>query len=88
MDCSVVAIGDQPGNVRPSGCRGARHAAPPLTRCPAQFLVSTTDFFYPLVKDPYRQGRIAACNVLSDIYAMGVTDVRPRVGHARPTCAH
>ncbi|XP_065827492.1 inactive selenide, water dikinase-like protein [Oscarella lobularis] len=37
-------------------------------------LVQTTDFFYPLVDDPYDQGRIACANVLSDLYAMGVTD--------------
>lgn len=35
-------------------------------------LISTTDFFYPLVLDPYMQGRISCCNVLSDIYAMGI----------------
>ena len=39
------------------------------------FLVSTTDFFYPLVEDPYMQGKIACANVLSDLYAMGVEDV-------------
>ena len=38
-------------------------------------LISTTDFFYPLVEDPYMQGRIACCNVLSDIYAMGISRV-------------
>lgn len=37
-------------------------------------LVQTTDFFYPLVEDPYMQGKIAAANVLSDLYAMGVTE--------------
>lgn len=36
-------------------------------------LVQTTDFFYPLVDDPYIQGRIACANVLSDLYATGVT---------------
>jgi len=36
------------------------------------FLAQTTDFFYPLVDDPYMQGRIACANVLSDLYAMGV----------------
>ncbi|CAH1265989.1 SEPHS1 [Branchiostoma lanceolatum] len=35
-------------------------------------LVQTTDFFYPLVDDPYMQGKIACANVLSDLYAMGV----------------
>jgi len=39
------------------------------------FVVSTTDFFYPNVEDPYLQGRIACANVLSDMYAMGVADV-------------
>lgn len=38
-------------------------------------LISTTDFFYPLVEDPYIQGRISCCNVLSDIYAMGINRV-------------
>merc|ERR1712004_898703 len=36
--------------------------------------VQTTDFFYPLVEDPYMQGKIACANVLSDLYAMGVTE--------------
>ena len=65
-------------------------------------LISTIDFFYPLVEDPYMQGRIgnktqaiytslkfpliflikyhlfffsACCNVLSDLYAMGVEKI-------------
>ncbi|OYO04777.1 selenide, water dikinase SelD [Enemella evansiae] len=36
-------------------------------------LISTTDFFTPVVDDPYDWGRIAAANALSDIYAMGGT---------------
>lgn len=39
------------------------------------YLVSTTDFFFPSVEDPYVQGKIACANVLSDAYAMGVTEV-------------
>jgi len=39
------------------------------------FMISTTDFFYPNVDDPYIQGRIGACNVLSDMYAMGVYEI-------------
>eukprot|EP00746_Dinoflagellata_sp_MGD_P008067 gnl/MRDRNA2_/MRDRNA2_116082_c0_seq1.p1 gnl/MRDRNA2_/MRDRNA2_116082_c0~~gnl/MRDRNA2_/MRDRNA2_116082_c0_seq1.p1 ORF type:complete len:309 (-),score=58.65 gnl/MRDRNA2_/MRDRNA2_116082_c0_seq1:197-1123(-) len=39
------------------------------------FVVSTVDFFYPLVEDPYLQGRIAACNVLSDMYSMGIDTI-------------
>ncbi len=36
-----------------------------------QALVSTLDFFPPMVEDPYLFGQIAAANALSDIYAMG-----------------
>jgi len=38
-------------------------------------LVSTADFFTPIVDDPYDFGRIAATNALSDVYAMGATPV-------------
>jgi len=38
------------------------------------FMISTTDYFYPSVDDPYVQGKIGAANVLSDLYAMGVVD--------------
>jgi len=38
-------------------------------------MVSTTDYFYPLVDDPYVQGKIGACNVLSDMYALGVVEI-------------
>lgn len=34
-------------------------------------LIQTTDFFPPIVDDPYLYGRIAATNALSDVYAMG-----------------
>lgn len=34
-------------------------------------LIHTVDFFTPVVDDPYTFGQIAACNALSDIYAMG-----------------
>lgn len=34
-------------------------------------LISTTDFFMPIVDDPYDFGRIAAANAISDVYAMG-----------------
>ncbi len=36
-----------------------------------QAIVATTDFFTPIVDDPYDFGRIAAANAISDIYAMG-----------------
>ena len=38
-------------------------------------IVSTVDFFTPIVDDPLQFGRIAACNALSDVYAMGATPV-------------
>jgi selenide,water dikinase len=38
-----------------------------------QAIVATTDFFPPVVDDPYTFGAIAAANALSDIYAMGGT---------------
>ncbi len=36
-----------------------------------QGVVATTDFFMPIVDDPYDYGRIAATNALSDVYAVG-----------------
>lgn len=38
-------------------------------------MISTCDFFYPCVDDPFMQGRIGACNVLSDMYALGVHQI-------------
>lgn len=38
-----------------------------------QAVIATTDFFTPIVDDPYDFGRIAATNALSDVYAMGGT---------------
>jgi len=40
-----------------------------------QAIVATTDFFTPIVDNPYDFGRIAATNALSDVYAMGGTPV-------------
>ncbi|MEP7182176.1 MAG: selenide, water dikinase SelD [Betaproteobacteria bacterium] len=38
-----------------------------------QAIVATTDFFMPIVDDPYDFGAIAATNAISDVYAMGGT---------------
>ncbi|MGB7542061.1 MAG: selenide, water dikinase SelD [Burkholderiales bacterium] len=40
-----------------------------------QAIVATTDFFTPIVDDPYDFGRIAATNALSDVYAMGARPI-------------
>src|SRR6202040_3666149 len=40
-----------------------------------QAVVATTDFFMPIVDDPFDFGRIAATNALADIYAMGGTPI-------------
>jgi selenide,water dikinase len=41
----------------------------------SQALIATTDFFMPIVDDPFEFGRIAATNALSDVYAMGGTPI-------------
>ncbi|KAH8287940.1 hypothetical protein KR018_008861 [Drosophila ironensis] len=46
----------------------------PLKRHEDYLLVQTVDFFYPMVNDPETLGRIAVANVLSDVFAVGVTD--------------
>jgi selenide,water dikinase len=38
-------------------------------------IVQTVDFFAPIMDDPYRFGRVAATNALSDVYAMGGTPI-------------
>jgi len=40
-----------------------------------QALIATTDFFMPIVDDPFEFGRIAATNAISDVYAMGGTPI-------------
>jgi selenide,water dikinase len=40
---------------------------------PSQAIVATTDFFTPIVDDPFDFGAIAATNAISDVYAMGAT---------------
>ncbi len=45
-------------------------------KVPPYTLVTTLDFFYPLVESPYMFGRIAFCNTVSDLYAMGITKIQ------------
>lgn len=53
-------------------------------------VISTADFFTPVVDDAYDWGRIAAANALSDVYAMGGTPVMAinLVGWPRDVLAH
>uniref|UniRef100_A0A336MR31 CSON003452 protein n=1 Tax=Culicoides sonorensis TaxID=179676 RepID=A0A336MR31_CULSO len=52
---------------------GMDSAVIPLPNHQNLFLVQTVDFFYPLIDDPYLMGKIAFANVVSDIFATGVT---------------
>lgn len=70
MDCSVIPL---QRHAQPR--KGIRGTAPPSAAAlPQLYLVSTTDFFFPSVEDPYIQGQIGASNVLSDLYSVGITD--------------
>ncbi len=54
-----------------AGGPGDNEDAAILSFPPGKALVQTVDFFTPVVNDPYKFGRIAAANALSDVYAMG-----------------
>lgn len=70
---AAADAGAGPGAASPSLAIGLDSCVIPL-RHGGLSLVQTTDFFYPLVEDPYMMGRIACANVLSDLYAMGITE--------------
>lgn len=69
MDASVVRL-TQLSSRQQSTEKDAENA--PSSGTQPLYLISTTDFFFPLVEDPYLMGRIAAANVLSDAYALGI----------------
>ena len=50
-----------------------------------QALIATTDFFMPIVDDPYEFGRIAATNAISDVYAMGGRPIMAPVSYTHLT---
>ena len=50
-------------------------AITPLKHDPSLVMVSSVDFFSPISLDPYKQGYITAANALSDLYAVGVTEI-------------
>jgi selenide,water dikinase len=75
LEAVVAGLVGRPGPVLPAGellvglDAGDDAAVVRLDATTA--LVATTDFFTPVVDDPYDWGRIAAANALSDVYAMG-----------------
>jgi selenide,water dikinase len=80
LDVLVAALADGPGPVRPAaellvGLAGGGDDAAVLRLDAERALVTTADFFAPVVHDPYDWGRIAAANALSDVYAMGAEPV-------------
>ncbi len=62
-----------PGDVRLLVGNDSRDDAAVVDLGDGRGLISTTDFFMPIVDDPFDFGRIAAANALSDVYAMGGT---------------
>lgn len=66
-----------PGLVPPDLLIGTEHSddAAVYRLNDRQAIVATTDFFTPIVDDPFDFGRIAATNALSDVYAMGAQPI-------------
>ena len=54
---------------------GLDSAILPLKVAPELRMVQSTDFFYPIVDDPFIMGLITVSNVLSDLYATGVCEI-------------
>ncbi|KAI9906553.1 hypothetical protein PsorP6_004834 [Peronosclerospora sorghi] len=68
-------LDDLANDLKPNETPGMDSSVVKISHGTDLYLVSTTDFFFPSVQDPYVQGKIACANVLSDVYAMGVTEV-------------
>ncbi|GMF55849.1 unnamed protein product [Phytophthora fragariaefolia] len=68
-------LDDLANDLKPNETPGMDSSVVKISHGQDLYLVSTTDFFFPSVEDPYVQGKIACANVLSDVYAMGVTEV-------------
>ncbi|RLN89682.1 hypothetical protein BBJ28_00004647 [Nothophytophthora sp. Chile5] len=66
---------DLSNDLKPNETPGMDSSVVKISHGKDLYMVSTTDFFFPSVEDPYVQGKIACANVLSDVYAMGVTEV-------------
>ncbi len=70
---SILAVAGKSGSVFPSLLVGneEKDDAAVMDLGDGSAIISTTDFFMPIVDDPFTFGRIAATNAISDIYAMG-----------------
>ena len=76
--CLLIFCGDQtPGRSFPGILVGTETAddAAVYQLNEEQAVIATTDFFMPIVDNPFDFGRIAATNALSDVYAMGGTPI-------------
>ncbi|MBE0506099.1 MAG: selenide, water dikinase SelD [Marinospirillum sp.] len=73
LDTILAAAGSQTADPRLWVGNASRDDAAVFELNAEQGVVSTTDFFMPIVDDPFDFGRIAATNAISDIYAMGAT---------------
>ena len=73
LDTILAAAGSQLPDSRLWVGNNSRDDAAVFELNAQQGVVSTTDFFMPIVDDAYDFGRIAATNAISDIYAMGAT---------------
>lgn len=73
LDTILAAAGSQLPDPRLWVGNSSRDDAAVFELNAEQGVVSTTDFFMPIVDDAYDFGRIAATNAISDIYAMGAT---------------
>ena len=71
LDVILAGSGAQTGDPRLWVGNASRDDAAVYAVDEARGVVSTTDFFMPIVDDPFDFGRIAATNAISDIYAMG-----------------
>ena len=71
LDRILAQLGAQADDPRLLVGHGARDDAAVYDLGDGTAAVSTTDFFMPIVDDPFSFGRIAAANAISDIYAMG-----------------
>lgn len=74
-DCLGGDSSEQPSASVPFSDFGLDYCTIPVRQNDRFSLIQSTDFFYPLIEDPFRMGKIACANVLSDVYASGVTDI-------------